>query len=106
MILRSEQISKEPRNSSSRQQRSTTCDFDITEPQLWPPNLPYSPSALFKSNPISSSILSRRQSRAELERVDEDGTRTLDWGSEHQRPPLREPTLVCRSLRIFLLSRR
>src|SRR4051812_24172350 len=74
---------------------TSTCDFDINEPQSWPPNLLSNLSALSKSNLTSSSIPRRRRSLPELERVDEDGTRTLDWDSEHQRPQLRETTLVC-----------
>ena len=67
----------------------------ITKPQSWPPNSLCSRSAPSKSNLTSFSTPSRRQSLAELARVDADGTRTLDWDSEHQRLPLKETTSVC-----------
>lgn len=44
-------------------------------------------------------MLRLARSQREPEREDEDGTRTLDWASEHPRPPLREATSVRASLR-------
>jgi hypothetical protein len=66
-----------------------------TKPQSWPPNSPCNRSALSKSNLTSFSTPSRRQSLAELARADADGTKTLDWDSEHQRLPSMETTSVC-----------
>lgn len=75
---------------------STTNDHDIYSnlSQSWPPNLPSSRSALSRSNLTSSSTPRRRASLPRPAREERDGTRTLDWASAHQRPPLRVPTSV------------
>lgn len=74
-----------------------TTDTPPTISQSWPPNSLSRASALSKSSLTSSSTPRSRPSQPESERVDEDGTRTLDWASGHQRPPLREAISVCRS---------
>jgi hypothetical protein len=62
--------------------------------QTWQPNLPSRRSALSRSSLTSSLTARSRPSQAELERVAEDGTRTLDWVSAHQRTRLRATTSV------------